>query len=161
MWWILFQGLSIYIILILLESWVAVRKYLIKWSRLIGRFPTVLLISIFISFYTLSTYLLPTIGAFHFKRRSLIIHTLYSIDPYTWLNTSSQNYCTQAKHIKYCQRHCRQLMEHLVILELIRYIDEKRRYCADTSGMTGSAACRCLRTCRCRSSWWSATGSGR
>ena len=33
-------------------------------------------------FISLSTYLLPTVGAFHFKRRcSLIKHTLYSIDP--------------------------------------------------------------------------------
>ena len=64
----------------------------------IGRFLTVLLISLFL--YLL--YLLPTIGAFHFKRRPLIIHTLYSIDPLIHDQILRLKIIVP-KHIKYAQ----------------------------------------------------------
>ena len=131
------------------------RKKIIKWSRLIRRFPTVLLIFLFLYILYLLIYNLQ-LALFI----SNVVHSLYILYiPLILLYMTK--YCVSK--LLYpsisnmpragCQRHCRQLMEHLVILELIRYIDEKRRYCADTSGMTGSAACRCLRTCLCRSSW--------
>ena len=118
----------------------------------IGRFLTVLLISLFL--YLLIYYLQLALFI------SNVVHSLYILYIPLILLYMTKYFVSKLLYPSIsnmpragCQRHCRQLMEHLVILELIRYIDKKRRYCADTSGMTGSAACRCLRTCRCRSSW--------